>query len=82
MADNRSISKLMLRDDHTYLERMLLHASDKVKERQTYKKLFLKAYEAEPIEHKKANAGRYAANIYLTNKWFTLGLPHPFWEAH
>lgn len=63
----RLISKLMLRGDHVFLERKLIQLPPQKRDpaKQEYKKKFLAAMDAEPVEHKKANAGRQAANLWL-----------------
>lgn len=69
MPESRSITPLMLRGDWAYLERILLQLrdGDKTRAKKEYKRLFLEAYDAEPVEQKKANAGRLRANLHLTS---------------
>ena len=58
---------LMNREDNIYLRRALMQLSTPAPQvKAEYKRRFLEAYEAEPVEHKKSNAGRQAANLYLT----------------
>jgi hypothetical protein len=61
----------MNREDWIYLRRMMYHfkQSDQPRIKAEYKRRFLAAYDAEPVEVKKANAGRRAANLFLTNKY-------------
>ena len=63
----RSIGRLMTREDRHYLERMLTQVNPREREavKAEYKRRFLDGMEGEPVEHKRANAGRRAANLYL-----------------
>lgn len=65
--NNRPISKLMLREDHKFLFQQLLRFPEHKRRqlKQKYKNLFLAAMDKEPAEHKKENAGRYAANVWI-----------------
>ena len=58
----------MLKGDHNLLDRrlMLLQPRKRDPARAHYKKLFLEAMDQEPIEYKKASAGRRAANLWVS----------------
>lgn len=59
----------LLPQDHRWL-RSLLQALPITRQRDLlteYRQRWLKAYEAEAIDHKKANKGRFAANTWIGN---------------
>ena len=64
---NRSIGKLMLQGDHFHLNQRLglLPTHKRASAKAHYKKVFLEGVDQEPIKHKKANAGRRAANLWI-----------------
>lgn len=67
MSETRSIGGMMNREDHSFLERQLLRVEPRKKAgiRAEYKRHFLAGYDAEPVEHRKENAGRRRANSWL-----------------
>lgn len=61
------ISKLLLREDWIFLQQQLDRQPQKDREdiKREYRARFIAAYETEPIPHRKANAARRAANLWL-----------------
>jgi hypothetical protein len=64
------VEDLLLRGDWNFLNYHLasLDHNDRVLVKQEYGRVFREAYQAEPAQQKKANAGRRAANLYILNR--------------
>ena len=61
----------MSRDDWIYLRRQLDRRPRSEREiiKVEYQRIFMEAYDTEPIEYRKANAGRRAANLWLLDRF-------------
>jgi hypothetical protein len=70
------IQDLMLREDHKFLNDMISKLGlSQADTRSAYKKQFIAGMDSEPVEHKKNNAGRRRANLWLLEKTDPLRLP-------
>lgn len=63
----------MLWDDKVFVHQHTQERTDQHALLQEYRRRWLEASEAEPLAHKQANRGRYAANIWLLGATETKG---------
>ncbi|MFW5453766.1 hypothetical protein [Thioalkalivibrio sulfidiphilus] len=63
----------LLPDDWLFVNHKTVGRTDQAALLQEYRRRWLEASEAEPVAHKQANRGRYAANIWLLGATETKG---------